>query len=58
MTQKQKWQEVEEVIKKIGSEWECNFVDSIKARAMKEQLSQKQLEVLDNLFRRACASPY
>jgi len=58
MAQARMWLETSEVIAKIGSELECGFVESIEDRAKREALTAKQQEILERLYRRACASPY
>lgn len=51
-SQESMWDEITEAIDKGGyepSEWEENFMDSIESRARNENLSEKQLDTLEEI---------
>lgn len=47
--------EIMEIATEICTEWECEFLESIRDQlADKRELSSKQKKVLDKLYEKAC----
>jgi hypothetical protein len=51
-------EEVMEVSDRICNEWEIDFLEGIARRAQQERLTEKQLAILERIYRKACESPY
>ncbi len=56
VTYLQKVEEIEEVISKIGNQWECEFIDDMTT--WDGEHTDKQKAVIDRLYEKACKSPY
>lgn len=57
-TQARMHEEVLEVSDRVCNEWEIDFLESIARRAREERLSDRQAEILEGIYRKACASPW
>lgn len=55
-TYKEKVEEITEIVEKICSEWEMEFLESMEE--WKGEYTEKQKAVIDRLYQRACESPY
>ena len=49
-------EEIGEVIDKIGTQWECEFIDSMDSWG--DDYTEKQEEIIRKLYKKACDSPY
>ena len=58
MSDSQMYEEIMEVSDKICSEWEIDFLESIKPRVEGGMLSLKQQDVLTRIYKKACDSRY
>lgn len=56
ITYNQKVEEIDEVIDEIGNEWECDFIEDMIY--WNGEYTERQKETIDNLYRKACESPY
>lgn len=57
-TPRRKLVEISEVAHKICSDWEQEFVESLLERPEGRAFSDKQLAVIDKIYRKVCESPY
>jgi hypothetical protein len=53
---RQKVEECREIARKLFSEWECDFLDSVAVWT--GEFTPKQKAIIDQLYKKACASPY
>lgn len=52
-------EEINEIAEKICTPWEYEFVESITEQFEERgSLTEKQEDILHNLYKKACASPY
>ena len=49
-------EEIAEVIEDIGNSWECDFIADMLDWT--GDFTDKQKDVIDRLYKRACESPY
>ena len=52
-------EEINEIIEKICTEWEYDFMESITEQFdSRGILTEKQQEILERIYKKACESPY
>ena len=55
LTIQQKIKEILEVYEKVCTEWECEFMESVKNQ---KKFSEKQEAVINRIYVKVCESPY
>lgn len=55
----EKVKEIIEINSEICTEWECDFIENIYEKIMKNySLSDKQMMIIDRIYEKACKSNY
>jgi len=51
--------EIREVMFKVCTQWECDFMESIAKQVERGRvLSEKQKKIVDRIYEKVCESPY
>jgi hypothetical protein len=54
-TLQEKVKQIAEVIEEIGTEWECNFIESMQE--WRGEYTDSQEAIIEKLWEKACESP-
>lgn len=55
---RRKVQETSDVMDKICTDWECDFLNDMMKRQSHLPYSDKQAAIINKLYEKACNSPY